>query len=104
MHHTKLIIFGIILVIVAVFAFAFWDKLYYTQQDIANNMDVTKDLITDQPDSELVVPKNSDQSTNTGPATSSSTEISDIERDLNQTDLSGLDSESSQIEAEASGL
>jgi len=89
MRHTKLIVLGIVLVLAAIFAFLFWDKLYYNQQDIANTP-------TGDEQSEIVVPK--------AEVMSSSDELSDLEADVNATSTTELDADLGDLEAELSGL
>lgn len=95
MHHTKLIIFGLVCAAVVIFGFAFWGDFFYSAQDLSNNPKVTQDLITEQPKSEIILPPRE---------MSNSDAIADIEADLSATDVDNLDAELNNIEAESAGL
>lgn len=86
MHH-KLIVFGLILVAVVVFGTLFWENFSATQQEIANTpMGMTPY-----------------QSSNTS-GMSSSDDLDSIEADLNTTDVNGIDSDNSSLQAELNSL
>jgi hypothetical protein len=90
MHHVKLIVLGIVLVLAVVFGSIFWDDFKWNQQEIAN----TK--LPPETDYMEPVRKPND--------ISSSDSYDSMEKDLDKTEVNDVDSDSAQIEASASGL
>jgi hypothetical protein len=87
MHHTKLILFGIVLVVAIVTGFVFWDKLSFTQQEISNTP----------------MPVNTGSNQKTMGGMSRSDSYDSIEKDLNETSLD-IDSDTAELETELEGL
>jgi hypothetical protein len=100
MRHTKLIVFGIVLVGVLVFGLIFWDDLKFNQQELSNTPLPPSPLLEDQ---QMAPVGGSQQSQSQQAPLSQDDDYDDLEKDLNQTDLN-IDSDSSSLEAEMSGL
>jgi cytoskeletal protein RodZ len=102
MHHIKLIVFAIVLAVVIIFGFIFWDDLKFNQQEIANTPLPPSPLVDDnssRPQGNAQQQSESDQQ----PALSEDDGYDDLEKDLNQTELE-IDSDSAELESEMSGL
>lgn len=100
MHHTKLIVFGIVLAVVIIFGFIFWDDFKFNQQELSNTPLPPSPLL----DEKKSVPAGNQQSSGADDKPlSGDDDYDDLERDLMQTDLN-LDSDNAQLESEMSGL
>jgi hypothetical protein len=99
MRHTKLIVFGIVLVGVLVFGLIFWDDLKFNQQELSNTPLPPSPLLEDR----QMAPMGNQQSEAKQAPLSKDDGYDDLEKDLNQTDLN-MDSDSSALEVEMSGL
>lgn len=101
MHHTKLIVFSIVLVVVIIFGFIFWDDLKFNQQELSNTPLPPSPLVEDN--RQVVPPASQQQSNDNQASLSSDDDFDDLEKDLSQTNLE-IDSDSAQLESEMSGL
>jgi hypothetical protein len=99
MHHTKLIVFGIVLAVVVIFGFIFWDDFKFNQQELSNTPLPPSPLVDDS--SQV----NTQQQTgaDSQPTLSNDDDYDDLEKDLNQTNLE-INSDNAQLESEMSGL
>lgn len=88
MRKYKFIVFGAVLVLVVVFASIFWGDLIFNQQELAN------------------IPMGDYTPEDASPAVNRAyyDDYDSIEKDLNDIDVEGVDSDSAEIEAELSGL
>lgn len=99
MHHVKLMVFGVVLVGVVIFGFAFWDDLKFNQQEIANTP-LPPDPILDQ---SIFVNTAESQLMDSNPPVDSSDDYDSLEKDLNGTDTN-IDSDNAELEAELQGI
>jgi cytoskeletal protein RodZ len=98
MHHTKLIVFGIVLAVVIIFGFIFWDDFKFNQQELSNTPLPPSPVL----DEKKSVPASNQQSADQE-ALSGGDDYDDLEKDLNETNLN-LDSDNAELESEMSGL
>jgi hypothetical protein len=92
MHH-KLIVFGIVLVVVVVFGSIFWNDLVSNQREISNlqtspETDANQDILPNPAHEGM----------------SESDDYDSMEKDMNQTDVNGVDAGSAELQAESSTL
>lgn len=103
MQHTKLIVFGIIMAVVIIFGFIFWDDLKFNQQELSNTPLPPSPLVEDRLQSPAASQQQSQSEADQQPALSENDDYDDLEKDLNQTTLE-IDSDSAEMESELSDL
>ncbi len=91
MHHTKLIVFGVILLLAIVFAGIFWGDFILNQIGLANT--------PLSPSTDPLVPVNKNPDVN-----KSDSSYDTMEADLDSTDVNGVDSGNSNLEAGLNAL
>lgn len=103
MNHTKLIVFGVVLVAVVVFAFAFWDDFSWNRDEIANTP--LPPSTEQQQNPAINQEKNAklESQAEKQPALSQGDSYDDLNKDLEETDLN-VTSDDAQMSSEMSGL